>query len=83
MAEWIARQVTEALPWDDAPQYLIRDHDRIYGTVFTRRLRAMCIRDKPIAPASLLAFALERFYGGLHLPRLRYGRTFEGGYRSP
>jgi hypothetical protein len=48
-AEWIARQVTEAFPWDDAPQYLIRDRNRIYGTVFTRRLRAMGIRDKPIA----------------------------------
>ena len=28
-AEWIARQITEAFPWDDAPQYLIRDRDRI------------------------------------------------------
>ncbi|MEO6946261.1 MAG: hypothetical protein ABI150_06690, partial [Nitrobacter sp.] len=24
-SEWIARQITEAFPWDDAPQYLIRD----------------------------------------------------------
>jgi hypothetical protein len=24
-AEWIARQITEAFPWDDAPKYLIRD----------------------------------------------------------
>jgi transposase InsO family protein len=51
-AEWIARQVTEAFPWDDAPQYLIRDRDRIYGTIVTRRLRVMGIRDKPTAPAS-------------------------------
>jgi transposase InsO family protein len=51
-AEWIARQITEAFPWDDAPQYLVRDRDRIYGTVFTRRLRAIGIRDKPIAPTS-------------------------------
>lgn len=51
-AEWIARQITEAFPWEDAPQYLIRDRDRIYGTVFTRRLRAMGIRDKPTTPAS-------------------------------
>jgi hypothetical protein len=35
-----------------APGYMIRDRDRIYGTVVTRRLRAMGIRDKPIAPAS-------------------------------
>ena len=51
-AEWVARQITEAFPWDGAPRYLIRDRDRIYGTVVTRRLRAMGIRDKPIAPAS-------------------------------
>jgi transposase InsO family protein len=51
-AEWVARQITEALPWDKAPGYMIRDRDRIYGAVVTRRLRAMGIRDKPIAPAS-------------------------------
>jgi transposase InsO family protein len=51
-AEWIARQITEAFPWDMAPGYMIRDRDRVYGTVVTRRLRAMGIRDKPIAPAS-------------------------------
>jgi transposase InsO family protein len=51
-AEWVARQVTEAFPWDEAPRYLIRDRDRIFGRVVTRRLRAMGIRDKPIAPAS-------------------------------
>src|SRR6185295_2285735 len=51
-AEWIARQLTEAFPWDEAPRYLLRDRDRIYGTIVTRRLRAMGIRDKPIAPGS-------------------------------
>jgi transposase InsO family protein len=51
-AEWVARQITEAFPWDGAARYMIRDRDRIYGTVVTRRLRAMGIRDKPIAPAS-------------------------------
>src|SRR5215469_9885595 len=51
-AEWVARQITEAFPWDEAPHYLIRDRDRIYGRVVTRRLRAMGIRDKPTAPAS-------------------------------
>ena len=51
-AEWIARQLTEAFPWDGAPGYMIRDRDRIYGAVVTRRLRAMGIRDKPIAAAS-------------------------------
>ena len=51
-ADWIARQLSEAFPWNEAPQYVIRDRDCIYGTVVTRRLCAMGIRDKPIAPAS-------------------------------
>jgi transposase InsO family protein len=51
-AEWIAQQITEAFPWNDAPRYLIRDRDGIYGAAVTRRLRAMGIRDKPIAPGS-------------------------------
>jgi transposase InsO family protein len=51
-SDWIARQMTEAFPWDDVPKYLIRDRDRIYDAVVTRRLRAMGIRDKPTAPAS-------------------------------
>src|SRR5712672_3220039 len=40
-AEWVARQITEAFPWDGAPRYMIRERDRIYGAVVTRRLRAM------------------------------------------
>jgi transposase InsO family protein len=48
----MARQLTEAFPWNEATHYLIRDRDRIYGTVVTRRLCAMGIRDKPTAPAS-------------------------------
>jgi transposase InsO family protein len=51
-AEWVARQITEAFPWDGAPRYMIRDRDRVYGAVVTRRLRSMGIRDKPTAPAS-------------------------------
>jgi transposase InsO family protein len=51
-AEWIAQQVTEAFPWNEVPRYLIRDRDGIYGAAVTRRLRAMGIRDKPIAAGS-------------------------------
>jgi len=51
-AGWIARQITEAFPWNEAPRYLIHDQDAIYGTAVARRLRAMGIRDKPIAPGS-------------------------------
>jgi transposase InsO family protein len=51
-AEWIARQLMEAFPWDEAPRYLIRDRDRMFGTTVLRKMRAMGIRDKPTAPAS-------------------------------
>ena len=90
-AEWIARQITEAFPWNEAPRYLIRDRDRIFGAIVTRRLRAMGIRDKPMAPASPWqnAFA-ERLIGsirrecgphyclgrGAPAPDLRYARYY-------
>ncbi|MGO9060839.1 MAG: integrase core domain-containing protein [Candidatus Binataceae bacterium] len=50
--EWITRQVTEAFPWDTEPRYLIRDRDGVYGHAFTERVRAMGIRDRPIAARS-------------------------------
>jgi hypothetical protein len=62
-AEWIAHQITEAFPWDEAPRYLIRDRDRIYGTMVTRRFRAMGIRDKPTAqlhPGRMLCRTADR-----------------------
>ena len=48
---WIAQQLTEAFPWMD-PRYLIRNRDGIYGAAVPRRLRAMAIRNKPVAPGS-------------------------------
>jgi transposase InsO family protein len=51
-AEWLARQITEAFPWTSSPAYLLRDNDRAYGQVFTSRVRAMGIRDRPISPRS-------------------------------
>jgi hypothetical protein len=38
-AEWLARQITEAFPWDSAPKYLIRDNDRAFGGAFKARVR--------------------------------------------
>ena len=51
-AQWLARQMTEAFPWASAPTYLVRDNDRAYGQVFTARVAAMGIRDRPISPGS-------------------------------
>jgi transposase InsO family protein len=51
-ADWIARQVTDAFPWNEAPDYLIRDRDGSYGHAVTKRLAAMGIRDHPTAALS-------------------------------
>src|SRR6516162_10296001 len=51
-AEWIALQLTEAYGWQQAPQYIVRDRDCVYGDVVIQRLRAMGIRDRPISPRS-------------------------------
>ena len=51
-ADWIAQQLTEAFGWRDAPRYIVRDRDGAYGEAFTRRVRAMGIRDRPISARS-------------------------------
>jgi len=65
-AEWLARQISEAFPWDSAPRYLVRDRDRSYGGVFLRRIQSMGIRDRPIAPCSPWQNAyVERLIGSI------------------
>ncbi len=65
-AAWLARQITEAFPWTSAPAYLVRDNDRAYGHVFTSRVTAMGIRDRPISPGSPWQNGIaERFIGTL------------------
>lgn len=65
-ADWIARQISEAFPWDTAPRYLIRDRDGAYGEVFRRRVRAMGIRDRPTTPRSPWQNAyVERLVGSI------------------
>ena len=65
-AEWVARQITEAFPWNEAPRYVIRDRDRIYRSIVMRQLRVMGIRDRPITPKAPWqnAFA-ERLIGSI------------------
>ena len=50
-AKWIARQLTEACGWNEAPRYLMRDRDGAYGEIFIR-LEAMGIRDRPSSERS-------------------------------
>ena len=79
--EWIAQQVTEVFPWDEAPKYLVRENDGAYGPVFTRRLRAMGIRDRPIAPHSPWQSGYaERLIGSIRRECLDHSVVFGEGH---
>jgi transposase InsO family protein len=65
-ADWLARQITEAFPWDGAPKYLIRDNDRVFGAVFKAHVRAMGIRDRPTSFRSPWQNGyVERLFGSI------------------
>jgi putative transposase len=49
---WLARQITEAFPWDTAPRFLLRDRDASYGQTFRDRVQAMTIEEVVTAPRS-------------------------------
>ena len=51
-AEWTAQQVIEACPWNIAPEYLLRDRDKIYGGFFQKRINHMGIKEVITAPQS-------------------------------
>jgi len=51
-AAWTAQQLVEAFQWNEAPKYLIRDRDGIYGHDLQQRLRHMGIKEVVISPPS-------------------------------
>jgi hypothetical protein len=65
-AEWLARQIIEASPWDTVPGFLIRDIDGAYGEAFTRRLRAWAFAIAPSRPAH---------HGRMDMSNVRSGRS--------
>lgn len=80
-AEWIARQISEAFPWDTAPKYLIRDRDGAYRRVSKRRVRTMGIRDRPTAPRSPWQNAyVERLIGSVRRECLDHLIIFGEGH---
>jgi len=48
-ARWTAQQVVEACPFDEAPRFVIRDHDGIYGQDFRERVKHLGIEEVVIA----------------------------------
>ena len=72
-AGWLARQVTEAFPWDTAPRYLLRDRDASYGSEFCKRVDAMGITEVVTAPRSPWQYAyVERVIGSIRRECLDY-----------
>jgi len=72
-AGWLARQVTEAFPWDTAPRYLLRDRDASYGQHFCRQVDAMGITEVVTAPRSPWQNAfVERVIGSIRRECLDY-----------
>ena len=51
-AEWTAQQIVNAFPYDEAPRFLIRDHDGIYAKYFRDRVDSMGIEEAPTAQRS-------------------------------
>ena len=51
-AAWTAQQIVEAFPEANAPKYVMRDRDRIYGATFRDRLTGMGIEEVLSAPRS-------------------------------
>jgi putative transposase len=51
-AEWTAQQLREAFPWETAPRYLLRDHDRVLGVEFVTQVKAMGIKQVLSTPRS-------------------------------
>jgi hypothetical protein len=85
-AEWIAGQLTKAFPWSEAPRYLIRDRDRVFGAAYTRRVHAMGIRDHPTAARSPWQNGhVERLigFGPARMPRPRLGVRRSGSASRP
>jgi len=51
-AEWTARQLLEVCVHEEAPRYLIRDRDQVYGARFCRQAATLDIQEVVIAPRS-------------------------------
>ena len=63
---WVAQQLKEATPWNEAPKYLIRDNDRKYGHRFSAVAKATGIEEIQIPFGAPDANAVcERFVGSL------------------
>jgi putative transposase len=68
-AEWTAQQLREAFPWDEAPRYLLRDRDRIFGREFVEQVEAMGVKQVLSAPRfevpAAVAMTIHAFFSNM------------------
>jgi len=65
-AQWTAQQVVEAFPFEEAPRYLLRDNDSIYGKAFQERVASLGIEELKTAYRSPWQNAyVERLIGSI------------------
>ena len=75
---WLARQITEAFPWDTAPRFLLRDREASYGQTFRNRVQAMAIEEVVTAPRSPWQNAyVERIIGSIRRECLDHVIVFD------
>ena len=75
---WLARQITEAFPWETAPRFLLRDRDTSYGQTFRNRVRAMAIEEVVTVPRSPWQNAyVERIIGSIRRECLDHVIVFD------
>lgn len=65
-ALWTAQQIVDAFPFDEAPRFLLRDRDQIYGEYLRQRVTNMGIEEVVVSPPVTLANPYaERLIGAL------------------
>jgi transposase InsO family protein len=65
-AEWTARQLLQAFPWDSGPRYLLHDRDGSYGETFRQTANWLGVREVLTAPQSPWQNAyVERLIGSI------------------
>jgi putative transposase len=50
--QWTMQQIREAFPWEQAPRYLIRDRDAIFGKGVIAITKGMGVEEVVTAPRS-------------------------------
>jgi transposase InsO family protein len=74
----MVQQLREAFPWDTAPQFLLRDRDRIFGQDFVDQVKAFGLREVLSAPRSPSQRAyVERVIGTIRREYLDHVLVFD------